>query len=149
MRDKGPWLITDSIAAPRSAGADSINATRATRYPDLIQTFIALTAALVVQLVWTGNRRRHDLLWLFVYTIAICMGRRDLILQISTDTQAFGREALRHLEFGLIPAVLFAQFVSSAFALRWLAILAWPAFALTSMVCALPGMNQDWRLVGL
>ena len=109
MRDHGPWLITDSIAAPRNAGTDSINAARATRYPDLIQTFIALTAALVVLLVWTGNRGRRDLLWLFVYTIAVCMGRLDLILQISTDTQPFGSGALRHLEFALIPAVLFAS----------------------------------------
>lgn len=129
--DRGPWVITPAETAPRQEGEHALAIQKLSRVSDLAQSLIVLCMAVVIFLIWSRQRGETLLLWLGIYVFTVAMGRLNLYAQVGPHPLVLPDLSFRLL-LGLLPAALFAHFVSVWTRAGWVR---WPAWLIAAAGC--------------
>ncbi len=143
--DPGPYVITGTANAPRTAGDSFLRELRLSRSVDLVSGVVLLCLSLLTLLMFLYDRRQLALLWLGLHTIVISVRRLQVFLWIEPDTRAFQAIDTMFLEY-----VVLMEFVAAALGLRvgWLRALPWALVISFYFLRPWPGyVGQGFRVI--
>jgi sigma-B regulation protein RsbU (phosphoserine phosphatase) len=84
--DPGPWLISGTKNAPRTAGMAFLDGLRALRTSDVIAGVALATLALIVLLMYLNQRSQFDVLWLALYGFLLAYRRLIIVSAITENS---------------------------------------------------------------
>lgn len=112
--DPGPYQLTLSEATPRTSGTAFVNNLRLARTLDLVAGVALVSLALIPFLMFLGQRKRMELLWLALHALFVGVRRLHLVLSIYPESRPWTWQ----FSFNPIHSACLLEFVMAAIGMR-------------------------------